>query len=249
MTRPGGVVLAAGAAAAAVMVVTGWPIETDQPAPSSPSSAAPSSPSSAGRPTSSSSSSAAAGTSRAREQLEQLPVKGRAPKTGYDRDRFGQRWSDDVDVAGGHNGCDTRNDVLARDLRQVRVKPDTNGCVVLTGVLRDPYSGQTHPFERGPDSDEIPVDHVVALANAWQTGAQQLTAQERQDLANDPDNLQTTTQALNAQKSDGDAATWLPPSTSYRCTYAARQIAVKARYQLWVTPPEKDALNNVLDRC
>ncbi|WP_338751688.1 HNH endonuclease family protein [Janibacter alittae] len=181
--------------------------------------------------------------------LESLPVKGRAPRTGYDRAQFGQAWSDAVEVDGGHNGCDTRNDVLRRDLAAITLDPSTGGCVVLTGTLQDPFTSTTISFVRGRDtSREVQIDHLVALSNAWQTGAQQLGAQQRENLANDPLNLLAVHGSANAHKGDGDAATWLP-RTSFRCDYAARQVAVKQRYDLWVTPPEHDALTRILDSC
>jgi hypothetical protein len=183
--------------------------------------------------------------STAAAALAALPVKGRAPKSGYERNRFGQRWAD-ID----RNGCDQRNDVLARDLAAATFEPGTRDCVVRTGVLADPYTGTTVTFVRGQDtSDDVPIDHVVALSDAWQKGAQQLTAEQRERLANDPLNLQATTQAANSAKGDADAATWLPPVRAYRCTYVARQVAVKAAYGLWVTPAERDAMARVLDRC
>lgn len=195
--------------------------------------------------------SAAVAPGTAAAQLRTLPVKGRAPATGYDEgESFGQRWSDDVPVSGGHDGCDTRNDVLRRDLDPVTVEPGTQGCVAESGTLSDPYSGQQIDFTRGRGtSDDVPVDHVVAKANAWVTGAQQLDEDERRAFANDPLNLQGTGQRLNSQKGDSDAATWLPPSKSYRCTYVARQIGIKAKYRLWVTAPERDAMQRVLSGC
>jgi hypothetical protein len=182
--------------------------------------------------------------------LSTLPVKGRAPKTGYDRAQFGSAWTDDVAVQGGHNGCDTRNDVLRRDLRRIHLKPGTYGCVVLTGRLADPYTGTTIAFTRGVGtSSEVQIDHVVALSNAWQTGAQQLSATRRQNLAGDPLNLWAVQGRANMQKQDGDAATWLPSNKAIRCLYVARQVAVKQRYGLWVTPPERDAIARILGRC
>ena len=182
--------------------------------------------------------------------LGTLPVQGRAPQTGYSRAQFGQAWSDDVSVDGGHNGCDTRNDVLRRDITDARIKPGTQGCVVLSGTLADPYTGSTIPFLRGADtSDDVQVDHVVALSDAWQSGAQQLTAEQRQDFGNDPGNLQATIGWVNQQKGAGDAATWLPSNKGYRCTYVARQIEVKAKYRLWVKPAEKEAMARVLTGC
>ena len=182
--------------------------------------------------------------------LQSLPVKGRAPKTGYNRDQFGQRWSDNVSVEGGHNGGDTRNDILRRDLTNVELKPGSRDCVVVSGLLHDPYTGKDIPFTRGQGTSEaVQIDHVVAMSNAWQTGAQQLTAEERTNFANDPLNLLAVDGPANQKKGDGDAATWLPPQKSYRCAYVARQIEVKARYRLWVTQPEKDAMLSILDTC
>ncbi|WP_299569415.1 DUF1524 domain-containing protein [uncultured Williamsia sp.] len=182
--------------------------------------------------------------------LETLPVKGRAPKTGYTRAQFGQAWSDDVDVALGHNGCDTRNDILRRDLTAIVAKPGTRDCVVLSGTLADPYTGRPIAFTRGERTSEaVQIDHVVALSDAWQKGAQQLSAEERRDFANDPRNLQATDGPTNQQKGDGDAATWLPPNRGYRCTYVSRQVEVKAAYRLWVTAAEKDAMARTLTSC
>ncbi|SOC48897.1 Excalibur calcium-binding domain-containing protein [Blastococcus aggregatus] len=177
--------------------------------------------------------------------LAELAVKGRAPRTGYDRDLFGNGWVDT-----DRNGCDTRNDVLARDLTGETFKPGTRDCVVLTGSLADPYSGRTIAFQRGEGTSEaVQIDHVVALSDAWQKGAQQWDADARARFANDPLNLLAVDGPLNMQKSDGDAATWLPPATSFRCTYVARQVAVKVGYGVWVTQAEKDAMATVLSAC
>jgi hypothetical protein len=177
--------------------------------------------------------------------LSSLPVKGRAAKTGYTRAQFGQAWAD-VD----RNGCDTRNDMLKRDLTDIEFKVKTRDCVVLNGVLLDRYSGETINFVRGNvTSMEVQIDHVVALSNAWQTGAFKLTLMQRTAFANDPMNLFAVKGRLNSQKGDGDAATWLPPLKSFRCTYVAQQIAVKAKYSLWVTAPEKEAMTRILTAC
>lgn len=177
--------------------------------------------------------------------LAALEVKGRAPRTGYDRDLFGSGWVDT-----DRNGCDTRNDVLARDLTDETFKPGTRDCVVLTGTLADPYSGATIAFRRGQDtSDDVQIDHVVALSDAWQKGAQQWDTPRREAFANDPLNLLAVDGPLNMQKGDGDAATWLPPATSFRCAYVARQVAVKVRYGAWVTAAEKNTMATVLDSC
>ncbi|MCB0933102.1 MAG: HNH endonuclease [Mycobacterium sp.] len=182
--------------------------------------------------------------------LETLPVKGRAPKTGYQRSLFGERWTDDVTVADGHNGCDTRNDILRRDLVDVVIRPGSNGCTVLSGILNDPYTGTTVEFLRGPGtSDQIQIDHVVALSDAWQTGAQEWDEVKRRNFANDPLNLQATIGWVNQQKGDGDAATWLPPNKSYRCEFVTRIVVIKSTYGLWVTPAEHDAITRVLGDC
>jgi hypothetical protein len=181
---------------------------------------------------------------RAIDLLAALPVKGRAPKTGYDRALFGQAWLD-VD----RNGCDTRNDMLKRDLTGITF---TNSvpCKVQSGTLADPYTGTTVSFQRGSaTSSAVQIDHVVALSDAWQKGAQQLTVEQRTAFANDPLNLQSTDGPTNMKKGDGDAATWLPPNKGFRCEYVARQISVKATYSLWVTQAEHDAMARILADC
>ena len=178
---------------------------------------------------------------RATAIIETLAVKGRAAKTGYDRSSF-SHWRDP-----DRNGCDARNDILRRDLTNLLIKSDSNGCKVLGGVLADPYSGKNIDFVFG--ASLIDIDHVVALSNAWQTGAFQFTSEIRLQFANDPLNLLAVSASLNRQKGDGDAATWLPPTKSYRCQYVARQIAVKKKYGLWLTKPEKVAMSTLLAKC
>lgn len=190
-------------------------------------------------------SSAEAAKSVAETLLDSLAVKGRAPKTGYTRAQFGQSWADV-----NRNGCDTRNDILKRDLTAIVFRTGTRDCVVESGVLVDPYSGTKIDFVKGNvTSMAVQIDHVVALSNAWQTGAFKLTLAKRTEFANDPDNLLAVQGRLNSQKGDGDAATWLPPLKSYRCTYVSKQIAVKAKYGLWVTAPEKAAMKSILAKC
>ena len=177
--------------------------------------------------------------------LETLAVKGRAPKTGYTRAQFGPAWAD-VD----RNGCDTRNDILKRDMTAITYRAKTRNCVVESGTLVDRYSGETINFVKGNISSmEVQIDHVVALSNAWQTGAFKLSADQRKALSNDPLNLFAVKGRLNSQKGDGDAATWLPPLKSFRCSYVAQQVAVKAKYSLWVTAPEKAAMVSILAKC
>lgn len=190
---------------------------------------------------------AVAGASRtsALAALAAIEVKGRAPRTGYARDDFGSGWVDT-----DHNGCDTRNDILARDLTGDTFTPGTRNCVVLTGTLADPYSARTISFRRGQGTSEaVQIDHVVALSDAWQKGAQGMVPARRTAFANDPLNLLAVDGPLNMTKGDGDAATWLPPNKAYRCSYVARQVAVKVRYGLWMTQAEKNAIATVLAAC
>ena len=176
--------------------------------------------------------------SSALQALNQLEVKGKAPKTGYSRSEFGDGW-DSI------NGCTTRNIILHRDLTDVTVD---EVCRVVTGTLHDPYSGETILFSNEKSTD-VQIDHVVALSDAWQKGAQQLTKAQRQQLANDPLELLAVSGTQNQAKSDGDAATWLPKNKAFRCEYVARQIAVKKKYTLWVTDAEKQAMEGVLRSC
>ncbi len=172
--------------------------------------------------------------------LDTIAVKGRAAKTGYTRAQFGDGWAK-------IGSCDMRNIILHRDLQSVVV---SGSCKVASGSLQDPYTGKTVTFTRGEQtSDDVQIDHVVALSNAWQTGAQQLTLTQRIALANDPLELVAVDGDSNQAKGDGDAATWLPPHKPFRCQYVARQIAVKAKYNLWVTQAESDAMRRVLGEC
>jgi hypothetical protein len=183
----------------------------------------------------------AAGSSPAASTLMQLEVKGRAPKTGYKRELFSSGW-------GSLNGCDLRNYILGRDLKDVVYVETT--CKVQSGTLADPYTGTTIQFVRGSDtSDDVQIDHVVALGDAWQKGAQTLSAAERYSLANDPLELLAVDGKTNQAKGDADAASWLPPNKTYRCAYVARQIAVKAKYHLWVTQAEYEAMAKLLTSC
>ncbi|WP_153302453.1 MULTISPECIES: GmrSD restriction endonuclease domain-containing protein [Tessaracoccus] len=176
--------------------------------------------------------------------LAEIPRKGRAPDADYVRELFGPTWAD-VD----RNGCDTRNDILARDLDQPTFQPGTNDCVVVSGVLQDPFTATVIGFTRGPDSTAVQVDHIVALGDAWQKGAAQLDLELRTGLANDPLNLLAVDGPTNLQKGDGDAATWLPPNKAFRCEYVSRQVAVKYKYGLWMTTAEADAISAILDAC
>lgn len=176
-------------------------------------------------------------TQTAASVLAQLPVKGRAAKTGYARSQFGHGWKDP-----DGNGCDARRDVLARQAVGTPVRAGAHHCV-LSAIILDPYTGNQIP------SSGADIDHVVALGDAWQKGAQQISAARREALANDPLNLLAVTASVNRSKGDSDSASWLPPVKAYRCSYVARQVAVKARYRLWVTAAEHDAIAGVLATC
>lgn len=175
------------------------------------------------------------------EGLGALPVKGRAPKTGYTRSQFGEGWQA-IDT------CDTRNKILARDMTEVIFKPST--CVVVSGILQDPYTAKSIVFNRGAQSSSlVQIDHIVALSDAWQKGAQLLSPSLRIELANDPLELLAVDGPANQQKGDGDAATWLPSNKNFRCSYVSRQISVKIKYSLWITSAEKDAMLAILKNC
>lgn len=180
-------------------------------------------------------------TESAVEALGRLAVREAASHDGYARDEFGSGWA-------SVEGCDTRNLILQRDLAEVALASDK--CTVQSGVLReDPYTGKTIQFKRGKStSSAVQIDHVVALSNAWRTGAQDLSKKQRVAFANDSLNLLAADGPANMQKGDSDAAEWLPRS-EYRCRYVARQIAVKTAYKLWVTKAEHDAMDRVLGTC
>lgn len=177
-------------------------------------------------------------TSSAQQALDSLLVKGRAAKTGYSRDQFGSGWAT-------VNGCDTRNIILNRDL--VNVQLDTE-CKVIAGTLNDSYTGKVIEYHL-ETSSQIQIDHVVALSDTWQKGAQQLTRTQRVQLANDPLELIAVDGPANQEKGDSDAASWLPSNKEFRCQYVARQIAIKQKYSLWVTTAEKSAMTSVLSTC
>ncbi len=178
----------------------------------------------------------------AEKALAELPTKGRAPKTGYAREQFGAGWA-------AVDACDMRNYILQRDLKHVQLN-DKDQCTVESGTLGDPYTDKEITFKRGASTSRlVQIDHVVALSDAWQKGAQTLDVARRAELANDPLNLLAVDGPANAQKSDSDAASWLPPNKAYRCQYVARQIAVKQKYNLWITAAERDTMVDVLASC
>ena len=178
----------------------------------------------------------------ASEVLEKLEVKGRAPKTGYSRDQFYDTWPSE-------NGCNLRQRILKRDFGETAAL-DKDNCTVISGKLFEPYTGEWMEFkEKKEISKGIQIDHIVALSDAWQKGAQYKSKDVRFQIATDPLNLVAADASANMQKSDGDAATWLPKNKSFRCQYVARQISVKYKYGLWVSSAEKDAMKRVLSSC
>ncbi|OUE25281.1 HNH endonuclease family protein [Clavibacter michiganensis] len=179
----------------------------------------------------------------ARLALDSLEVRAEERVPGYDRESFA--WRTDVD----RNGCDTRNDVLRRDLADVGIRGGTDGCVVESGVLEDPYSGARVSFDRSRDPEAVQIDHVVSLSDAWSSGAWRWDADYRATFANDPLELVAASAAENSAKSDATADEWLPEDQTDACALVARQVAIKVRTELSVTRAEHDAMARVLDGC
>ncbi|MBR3319063.1 HNH endonuclease [Candidatus Saccharibacteria bacterium] len=180
---------------------------------------------------------------KAADILERLPVKGRAPKTGYSRDQFYDTWP-------SISGCSLRQLIIKREMGDTAVVSNDDNCSVLSGEYDEPYTGSHMIFYQKSDFTlGVQIDHVVALSDAWQKGAQSISTEERYNLATDPLNLIAVDSKSNQNKADGDAATWLPPNKSFRCAYVARQVSVKYKYHLWVTKAEKEAIANILKRC
>jgi hypothetical protein len=177
----------------------------------------------------------------ARKLIEDLPTKGRGPRTGYDRDEFGYAWMDTADgVPYARNGCDTRNDVLRRDGRHLRFRSGSD-CVVVAMTLDDPYTGTSVEW-RKQRAAEVQIDHVVPLSYGWQLGASRWPEDRREQLANDPLNLLPVDGRANSAKRDSGPASWLPPDRRIRCAYAVRFTQVAAKYELPVTEPDKRAM-------
>lgn len=175
----------------------------------------------------------------ATEILEKLEVKGRAPKTGYSRDEFYSGWPT-------VEGCNLRQRIIRREFGDSAV---LDGCTVVAGEFDEPYTGEHRVFTEKSQISKIQIDHVVALSDAWQKGAQYMEKEVRYNIATDPLNLLAVDGPANEQKSDGDAATWLPSNKKFRCQYVARQVSVKYKYGLWVTEAEKEAIANILINC
>jgi hypothetical protein len=186
---------------------------------------------------------ARAGAGTALAGLADLNVRQRGPSTGYARSRFGSALRDT-----DGNGCDQRNDVLRRDLTRKTVA--TNGCAVLSGTLSDPYSGRKVTFKRTPGGQaKVRIDHIVPLGDAWMKGARAWSAAKRSEFATDPLNLLAVGASVITGKRASDAVRWLPEAADYRCPYVARQVAVKRKYEIWVTPAERTTIAGILAGC
>ena len=171
--------------------------------------------------------------------LNTLEVKGRAPKKGYTREAFYDGWPT-------VEGCSLRQRIIKREFGESAV---LNECDVQSGEFDEPYTGEHMVFNNRKEVSKIQIDHVVALSDAWQKGAQYMSEETRYAMATDPLNLLAVDGEANKQKSDGDAATWLPKNKKFRCQYVARQVSVKYKYKLWITKAEKEAIERVLSKC
>lgn len=176
-------------------------------------------------------------------ELCALKVRKDAGPDGYQRDLFGAGWMDP-----DGNGCDTRADILARDFQSPRFGNSAKPCRLTGGTFHDPYTGKTMQFET-PPGRKVQIDHVVALGNAWKSGAWAWTKAQREAYANDPSVLLAADGPANQQKSDASADAWMPSNRNFRCAYARQQIDIKYRWNLTVTAPEKAALLSALAKC
>lgn len=184
-------------------------------------------------------------TAESLEQLEALPVVQLDETLPYDRTAFGSPWTDNHDASMGHNGCKTRDDILARDLEDIAKRDE---CVVVSGQFIEPYSGQERTFSK-EQASKIHIDHIVPLHAAWQLGAYDWSKDKRVRFANDPINLLASDGGLNMSKGDKLADRWMPPNTAYWCVYAESMVTIHTDYQLGVTAPEKQTLQEVLADC
>lgn len=181
-------------------------------------------------------------------------VEERPDVPGYDRGCgpdegcvFGPDWSDDTDAPLGRNGCDTRNDVLARSLEDVAFSERSPTCDVVAGTLVDPYTGTE--LDYATQGSDIHVDHLFPLAAAWDLGAAAWTPDERATFANDPDlGLVAVSGSANLSKGDSTLASWLPPDRSYRCDYVAAYLEVALAYDLAVTAADVRVIGPVVER-
>jgi hypothetical protein len=172
---------------------------------------------------------------------------------GYDyrRDAFGDAWTDDNDAPGGHNGCDTRNDILDRDLvDKTYVSIKRCPSAVATGTLHDPYTNDVIAFVRGEKTGAaVQIEHIVPLAYSWDLGARNWTEEMRVRFANDPANLLAIGGQVNEDKSDQEPAKWMPPNSAFHCQYAMQFIAVLRGYGLPVDVPSAVVLREAGETC
>lgn len=188
--------------------------------------------------------------------LDEVRIVAVAPSiAGYDRSCspgdgcvFGPAWSDDVSVDGGHNGCDTRSDQLQLQMRQLEFKPGSRGCVVLSGILDDPYTGHQVRYVRG-QRPGVDLDHTYPLSVAWDRGAANWSIERRRDLANDPRGLILTAAGTNRSKSDAMPDQWQPPTGVGQCLYASRIVEIAATYELPLTITEARSVRSMLTNC
>ncbi|MEV8354131.1 HNH endonuclease family protein [Streptomyces niveus] len=177
----------------------------------------------------------------ARELIDGLAVKGRGPKTGYERDKFGYAWMDSADgVPFAGNGCDTRNDLLKRDGQDIEFKSGSD-CVIVSMTLHDPYTGKDIAWKK-KEATAVQIDHLVPLSYSWQLGAARWNEDKRKQLANDPLNLLPVDGPTNSGKSDSGPASWLPPNKPVRCAYVVRFAQVAAKYELPVTGADRKTM-------
>lgn len=189
---------------------------------------------------------AAADRAAARKLIDELSTKGRGPKTGYERDRFGHAWMDTADgVPLARNGCDTRNDLLKRDGQGLRFRAGSD-CVVVALTLHDPYTGKTLDW-RKQNATEVQIDHVVPLSYSWQLGSSRWRESKREQFANDVLNLLPVEGRANSAKGDSGPASWLPPNKQVRCAYAVRFAQVALKYELPVTEADKQTMQRQCD--
>jgi hypothetical protein len=169
----------------------------------------------------------------------------------YRRAAFGDSWTDDNAAPGGHNGCDTRNDILDRDLVD-KTYVSISRCpnAVATGTLHDPYTSETINLVRGNQTGAaVQIDHLVPLAYAWDQGARNWTDEMRVRFANDPANLLAVDGPINEDKSDGEPAVWMPPNHAFWCQYAVQFVAVMRGYGLPVDAPSVPVLRDAAGTC
>lgn len=179
----------------------------------------------------------------------EIPV--RMPSYDYRRDAFGESWDDDNDAPGGRNGCDTRNDILDRDLvEKSYVSIKRCPTAVATGTLIDPYTNATIAFVRGNQiGASVQIDHIVPLSLAWDLGARTWTDEMRLRFANDPANLIAVDGPTNQNKGDNEPAVWMPPNRAFWCQYAVQFAAVLRGYGLPVDAPSARVLREAAGTC